>query len=512
VIVLAFAFVAGLLTILAPCTLPVIPLVLGGAAGDGRRRIAGIFIGFGAAFLTVTVVFAATLATLGVTTDRLRLGAAAVLGLVGLSLAWPRVARTFDRFLAPIQQRAIDGRLASPQANGAGLVGGLAIGAGIGLIWAPCVGPIMAAVIAAAVVSGPSPLAVAIAATYVAGAAIPLAAIARWSRRATRAVDPRRADRLRRAFGVAMTVTSIVVLTGLDVPLQARLTASLPAELSSALFAIEQQPAVQEDLTVLRPSGAAQTDSVPLEDLGPAPELTGITDWINTEPLTLASLRGRVVLVHFWTFGCINCIHVQPYVKAWYDCYAADGFVVLGVHTPELSFERDIANVRDAVAKPTSASRSRSTRRMRPGMRTATATGRRSTSSTRPAGSATSTSARATTTAPRPSSANCLRSPRPGRPEPGQPERLPPRTASRQPAVRRHGAPAGCSESSPRRAPLPGEGQGHVDQCPSSGRLPLTRAASTAMQPATPLQTMLTTDRRRARRRSVSRVFMRPEA
>ena len=200
-------------------------------------------------------------------------------------------------------------------------------------------------------VSGPNALAVAIAVAYVAGAVIPLAAIARWGRRATGAIDPRRADRLRRAFGVAMTITSIVVVTGLDVPIQARLTASLPVELNGALFAIEQQPAVQEDLTVLRPNAATQNDTVPLEDLGPAPELTGISAWINSEPTSLAALRGKVVVVHFWTFGCINCLHVQPYVKAWYDRYASDGLVVLGVHTPELSFERDIDNVRDAVAK-----------------------------------------------------------------------------------------------------------------------------------------------------------------
>ena len=350
-IVVGFAFVAGLLTILAPCTLPVIPLVLGGATGGGRRRIGGIFIGFGASFLAVTVAFAAALASIGVTTDRLRLGAAVVLGLVGLSLAWPRAARMFDRALVPLQQRAADGRLLSPGARQGGLLGGLAIGAGIGLIWAPCVGPIMAAVIAAAVVSGPSPLAVTIAAAYVAGAVVPLAAIARWGRRATHAVDPRRADRLRRAFGIAMTLTSAVVLTGLDVPLQARLSASLPADLTSALFSIEHQPAVEEVLTVLRPNAAAQNDTVPLEDLGPAPELTGITAWINSDPTSLAALRGKVVLVHFWTFGCINCIHVQPYVKAWYDRYAADGFVVLGIHTPELSFEREVENVRDAVAK-----------------------------------------------------------------------------------------------------------------------------------------------------------------
>ena len=353
-VVVLFAFVAGLLTILAPCTLPVIPLVLGGSAGGapggGRRRIAGIFVGFGASFLAVTVLFAAALAAAGVTTDRLRIVAAAILGLVGLTIAWPRLGRVVERALAPVQAGAtsrIVGRSGTPAND---LLSGVAIGAGIGLIWAPCVGPIMAAVIATAVVSGPTPLAAAIGAAYVAGAAIPLAAIARWGRRASQAVDAARAERVRRGFGVAMALAAAVVLTGLDIPLQSRLTAGLPG-LGSLLFAVEQQPAVQEDLLVLRPSAAAQTDTVPLADLGPAPELTGITAWINTEPTSLAALRGKVVLVHFWTFGCINCIHVQPYVKAWYERYAAEGFVVLGVHTPELSFERDIANVREAVAK-----------------------------------------------------------------------------------------------------------------------------------------------------------------
>jgi thiol-disulfide isomerase/thioredoxin len=136
------------------------------------------------------------------------------------------------------------------------------------------------------------------------------------------------------------------------VPLQAGLTSAVPPQLASALVAVEQQPAVQEELSMLRPSATAgQPPTVPLEDLGQAPELTGITAWINSPPTTLAALHGKVVLVHFWTFGCINCIHVQPYVKAWFARYAGDGFTVLGVHTPELSFERDVDNVRDAVAK-----------------------------------------------------------------------------------------------------------------------------------------------------------------
>jgi cytochrome c biogenesis protein CcdA/thiol-disulfide isomerase/thioredoxin len=320
-----------------------VPLVLGGASGGDRRRIAGLLLGFGASFVAATVLAAALLAALGVTTDLLRTGAIVILGLAGLTLALPWLG---DRLAARLPARVVRLTVA-----GEGLTSGVVLGAGIGLVWAPCVGPIMAAVIAAAVVSGPSLAALAIAIAYVAGAVIPLAAIARWGRRATAPLGGPRADRLRRAFGVLMTVTALVVVSGLDRPLQAGLGAALPPELSSALFAIEQQPAVQEELIVLRPEASASLPTVPLEDLGSAPELSGITAWINSPPTTIASLRGKVVLVHFWTFGCINCIHVQPYVKAWFDRYADAGFVVLGVHTPELSFERDIANVRDAVAK-----------------------------------------------------------------------------------------------------------------------------------------------------------------
>ncbi len=88
-----------------------------------------------------------------------------------------------------------------------------------------------------------------------------------------------------------------------------------------------------------------------LEDLGPAPDFAGISTWINARPQSMTALRGRPVLIEFWTFACINCIHVQPYVKAWAERYGEAGLVVIGVHTPELSFERDVGNVRDAVAK-----------------------------------------------------------------------------------------------------------------------------------------------------------------
>jgi cytochrome c biogenesis protein CcdA/thiol-disulfide isomerase/thioredoxin len=374
-IVAIFAFIAGVLTILAPCTLPVVPLVLGASATGGRRRTVGILAGFGGTFVVATVLLASVLAAVGLTTDRLRIASAVVLGLVGLTLAVGRAGVWVERRLSPLAElatRFVGGRVDQ------GLAGGVGLGAGIGLIWAPCVGPIMAGVIAAAATRGPSPEAVVIAAAYVAGAVVPLTLVARWGRRASESMGrAARRTGLRRGFGLAMAMSAVLIVTGLDLTLETDVASILPPGWSGALAAVEQQPSIQQEIDMLRtqPSttpggrltiGAASAQGlaalpapvagslpsdVALEDLGPAPELTGIDAWINTEPLTIGSLRGKVVLVEFWTFGCINCIHVQPYVKAWYDRYAASGLVVVGVHTPELSFERDLANVRDAVTK-----------------------------------------------------------------------------------------------------------------------------------------------------------------
>jgi thiol-disulfide isomerase/thioredoxin len=226
------------------------------------------------------------------------------------------------------------------------------IGAAIGLIWAPCVGPIMAAVLVTAATSGPTAATVALSVAYVAGAAVPLLAVAMVGRRAIGwAGSPRARARMRQALGAIMVVASLAVATGYDTSLESAIsgTASVPDPgAASAPFAPASSSESAAGLPA--PIAADLPASAQLSDLGPAPELTGITDWINSPPLTLAGLRGKVVLVQFWTFACINCIHVQPYVKAWYSRYAAAGLVVIGVHTPELSFERDIGNVRKAVA------------------------------------------------------------------------------------------------------------------------------------------------------------------
>ena len=363
---LVFAAVAGLLTILSPCVLPVVPLLVGattdpagperGRSGGGRR-VAGVILGFGTVFVATTVVLASTLAALGITTTALRTLAALVLVAFGATLVVPALGRTVERWAARMQP-------ARATAPGGGFTGGLALGAMIGLVWSPCVGPIMATVIAAAVVDGPTVGLVAVATAYVVGAAVPLALVAVAGRRAVERLGSGRArERLVRGFGAVAMAAGLLIVTGLDIPLQTAVASVLPggsrAEVTAAQPGASAEAGVPAGLAApMRnvdgrllpdPYVEALPASVELEDLGPAPELAGITAWINSEPLTVASLRGKVVLVHFWTFGCINCVHVQPYVKAWDERYASDGLVVLGVHTPELSYERDLANVRDAV-------------------------------------------------------------------------------------------------------------------------------------------------------------------
>ena len=399
-ILLLFAFLAGVLTILSPCILPVVPLVLGTASGGGRARPLGIVAGLAISFTLFSVVLASTLIALGVTTDKLRWVAVLALAGFGLALLVPAVGTQLEARLAPLARL---GASATGRANRRGdFAGGLVLGAGLGLIWAPCAGPIIGAVLALAATGGASPVTAAVALAYAAGAGMPLLLIGYGSRAlVARLRGAARRNGLQRAFGSLMLLACLAILLNLDLRAQEAVAGALPADWSTRLYSIEQQPSVTTALqnlqaqvpviaaaTVAPAQPAMQKESQPvaeqarptkipamptatqqpapatslpapveaglpasvaLQNLGRAPEPVGITEWINSAPLTLAQLRGQVVLVHFWTFACINCIHVQPHVKAWYDRYHDSGFTVLGIHTPELSFEREIANVRDAV-------------------------------------------------------------------------------------------------------------------------------------------------------------------
>jgi cytochrome c biogenesis protein CcdA/thiol-disulfide isomerase/thioredoxin len=346
-LLLVFAFIAGAGTAASPCVLPVLPAVLSASATGGRRRPLGIVLGLTATFTATVAGIGALAGGAGLGGDGLRTVAAVVLLAFGVALIVPRLGALAE---APFARLARFG----PRSTGHGFVSGLAVGGALGFAYAPCAGPILAAVITVGAASG-RVLAVALA--YAAGSAVVLLALALGGRRVAERI--RRAGRgpaLQRALGVVMVATAVAVAANLDVRVQTALATHFPAIVVDPAGSLERSHAAQSGLAQLRaaPRFATHHGATPsqLPVLGTAPAFTGTQRWFNTpggRPLTLAALRGRVVLVDFWTYTCINCLRTLPYVRGWADRYRSDGLVVVGVHTPEFGFEHDAGNVERAI-------------------------------------------------------------------------------------------------------------------------------------------------------------------
>jgi thiol-disulfide isomerase/thioredoxin len=242
--------------------------------------------------------------------------------------------------------------------------GGFVTGVALGIIWTPCAGPILATIATLASTQAVNLQVVLLTLVYTLGVGVPLFILALLGQRLFRAM--RRLNtytgRIQQAFGAIMIISAVMIGTGYDRTLQAKLLDLFPAY-GNFVVNLESNGAVEQQLEQLQQRNAGsglndQTTSISssdaLADYGAAPELGGISAWLNTEngqPLTIAGLAGKVVLVDFWTYTCINCIRTLPYVQDWYTEYADDGLVVLGVHTPEFVFERDQNNVAAAIAQ-----------------------------------------------------------------------------------------------------------------------------------------------------------------
>jgi cytochrome c biogenesis protein CcdA/thiol-disulfide isomerase/thioredoxin len=328
-LLLGIAFAAGLVTALSPCVLPVLPVLLAGGAAGGTRRPYAIVAGLVVSFTVFTITAAALLDALGLPQDVLRNAAIALLVVAGAAIAIPRLGDLLARPLLALGRR-----------RPGDLGGGFVLGVALGLVFVPCAGPVLAAitVLAASRDFGADTFALAFA--YAAGSAGPMLAIALAGRRAAAVM---RGRLVRPVLGVLVVAAALAI--GLDVtrPLQT----FVPGYTEAVQERVERSAAAEARLSRL--TGAAARETTELEDLGPAPELAGLSDWINSEPLMLAGLRGKVVVIDFWTYSCINCLRTLPYLRAWDAAYRKDGLVVLGVHSPEFSFERVPANVREAV-------------------------------------------------------------------------------------------------------------------------------------------------------------------
>ncbi|MEA3004462.1 MAG: hypothetical protein QOH81_3250 [Sphingomonadales bacterium] len=341
------AYLGGVLTILSPCILPVLPFVFARANRSFLRSSLPLLVG-----MALTFALVATLAAVGggwaVRANQAgRWAAILLLGLFGLTLLFPSLS---DRLTRPLV--ALGARLsqsADEAAAGRERIGpSFLIGIATGLLWAPCAGPILGLILTGAALQGASAATSLLLLAYALGAATSLALALLIGGRVFAAMKRSigAGEWVRRALGLLVLAGVAAIALGLDTGTLARLSTARTA-------AFEQGLARRLGMNVPEGSSAATEGAngrlnLPVE--GKMPELAGATAWLNSPPLTRDSLRGKVVLVDFWTYSCINCLRSIPYVKAWDERYRRDGLVVIGVHAPEFAFERDIDNVRKAVA------------------------------------------------------------------------------------------------------------------------------------------------------------------
>jgi cytochrome c biogenesis protein CcdA/thiol-disulfide isomerase/thioredoxin len=330
---LGLAWLAGLATVASPCVLPMLPLLLGasigGAAAPGdaraerarRWRPVLIVLGFVLAFSVTALLFGSSLRVLGISQTALRQGAIVVLLLFGGLLLWPAL---YERLMRPLGGVA---DWAARRGMAPGLWGGFVLGLSLGLLWTPCAGPVLASILALVAAQSDTRQAAALLLAYALGSALPMLAVAYGGQavlQRSRALV-RHAARVRQGFGIAVIVVASAMHLGWDTTAAAWLANLVPGSPTSA-----------QSSTLLGE---------------PAPEFTGISTWHNSEPLSMHGLRGKVVLVDFWTYACVNCVRTLPHLVRWHARYAAQGLVVVGVHTPEFSFEREVANVQAAVRR-----------------------------------------------------------------------------------------------------------------------------------------------------------------
>ncbi|HEY1855518.1 MAG TPA: cytochrome c biogenesis protein DipZ [Solirubrobacterales bacterium] len=377
-LLILFGFVAGAATAVSPCVLPVLPIALSAGATGGRRRPLGIVAGLVVSFTFAIVALVYVIDALGLPGDLLRKIAIVVLLGFGLLLLAPPLAARVEAFGSRFA-----GRVPTPQ-GGDGFWSGTVVGASLGLVYAPCAGPILAGVITVTASQPFTAGRLAVAIAYGIGSAAALYLLMIGGRRLVRPLA-RRGGALQIATGAVMVLVALAMLGNYDTSFESSIGKqwaswlTTPAEsiektgsAKSALASIsgvdphglgtratagseEEATAGSEEEEITRtPPSELAAKKMKLPVYGQAPEFADTERWFNTPggmPLTLKQLRGKVVLVDFWTYSCVNCIRTLPYLNAWYKRYHRDGFVIVGVHTPEFPFEREAGNVEAAIKR-----------------------------------------------------------------------------------------------------------------------------------------------------------------
>jgi len=337
-LLLVIGFLAGVVTAISPCVLPVLPILLAsGASGRNPMRVIGVLV---LSFSVFTLFATWILDQLGLPQDTLRNLAIASLFVLAAVLLVPQAALIVERPLAAFS------RLRPKGAEG----GGFLFGATLGLVFVPCAGPVLATVTVVAANNNVGLRAILLTLAYALGAAVPMIAIAYGGREAAGHLR-RHAQTVRRVSGAVVAIVALGLVFHVDDNL-ATLTPGYTTFLQNK---IEDNGTAKRELSKVRGGGtalAAVHKTVNgLPDYGQAPPLHLDGAWINSRPLTLSQLRGKVVLIDFWTYSCINCLRTLPHLKSWYATYHDKGLVIIGVHTPEFAFEHVTSNVHSAVKR-----------------------------------------------------------------------------------------------------------------------------------------------------------------
>ncbi|CAO3403354.1 cytochrome c biogenesis protein DipZ [Azospirillum palustre] len=344
------SFLAGALTIVSPCILPVVPFVFSRAGQPLFRSVLPMLFGMVASFAGVATLSAVGGGWAVEANGAGRTAALALMAVFGWTLLSPRAAAVLSRPLVAVGNR-LSGR--------AGVAGSLLLGVATGLLWTPCAGPILGLVLTGAALHGASLQTTLLLAAYAAGAATSLtfALLAGGRMLAAMKRSFGVGERLRQGLGIAVLAGVGVIALGLDTGLLARLSYAGTSGVEQSLIdrfapvvandAVSGAPETSGRGLVLADARRVYHSSLPVE--GILPSLDGATDWLNAKPLTTEELRGKVVLIDFWTYSCINCIRTLPYLRAWAEKYRDQGLVVVGVHAPEFAFEKRIGNVQKAL-------------------------------------------------------------------------------------------------------------------------------------------------------------------
>ncbi|MBF0671980.1 MAG: cytochrome c biogenesis protein DipZ [Salinibacterium sp.] len=337
--------VGGLITGISPCILPVLPVIFlsGGVEGAGERsrrwRPYLVIAGLVTSFATFTLLGSLLLALLNLPQDLLRWAGLAVLVLIGVGLIVPRFESLLEKPFSWIPKKDVG-------TDRGGFILGLALGA----VYVPCAGPVLAAITVAGSTGEIGVDTVVLTATFAVGAALPLLIFALAGRRVAQRVKAFRQHQ--RGIRIAGGVVMIALAVGLVFNVPQALQRIIPDYTSALQDAVgDSEAGEQLNLGGLINEQNKHLDQcsnggAELESCGTAPDIQGITEWINSEPVALEQLRGQVVLVDFWAYSCINCQRSIPHTVAWYDAYRDAGLEVIGVHSPEYAFEKEPRNVR----------------------------------------------------------------------------------------------------------------------------------------------------------------------